>query len=103
MESLLWRCRGEQDWNNQNGYKAAALCVCITGDLHTVFVRVTNEMRRETNHALYFILCLKNNIQTTFTSENMLIYLESFKTVCVLKERVFKTKAKYIYRVCETD
>lgn len=41
VESLLWRCRGEQNWSNQNGYKAVALCVCITGDLHTVFVRVT--------------------------------------------------------------
>lgn len=37
VKSLLWRGRGEQNWSNQNGYKAAALCVCITGNLHTVF------------------------------------------------------------------
>lgn len=51
VESLLWRCRGEQ---NQNGYRAAALCLCITGDLHTGFVRVIYELQRENNYVSFY-------------------------------------------------
>lgn len=116
-ESLLWRCRGEQNGSNQNGYKAAALCVCITGDLLTVFVRVTNEreqsclifhsimFKKQFSNHLYFrkhadtfrifltCLCLKDeNIARQWFTAELIVFTQKW-IFCGLKES-FQDKSK---------